>query len=135
VVGNFLSAKIGWTFDRRISLDYEGCATIGRTGNDTDFLAVRFKVGIKRWPRTYVRRIQRSGEDGFHRGRACIVGEPLNLDVRAQALFKPAFALPRKSVSDYALRMSDVRKMPESNRRLLLRSRKVRKEKTFQLSL
>jgi hypothetical protein len=37
--------------------------------------------------------------------------------------------LPGKRVCDHALRMSDVWKMTESNRRLLLRTRKGRKEK------
>jgi len=37
--------------------------------------------------------------------------------------------LPRERVCDYALRMSDVWEMAESNRCLLLCSRKMRKEK------
>jgi hypothetical protein len=51
------------------------------------------------------------------------------LHIWPEALFKPAFALPRKRMRDYALRMSDVWKMAESNRRLLLCSPKIWKQK------
>src|SRR5262249_61911615 len=42
---------------------------------------------------------------------------------------EPAFALPRKRMCDYALRVSDIWKVAKANLCFLLRSRKVRKEK------
>src|SRR5207245_139196 len=50
-----------------------------------------------------------------HGRRPCIVGKPLNPDSWADAFFKPALALPRKRMRDYALCMRDVGKVPEAN--------------------
>jgi len=41
----------------------------------------------------------------------------LDLDIGAEALFKPAFALTRQGVSNYTLGVRDIREMPEANNR------------------
>src|SRR5439155_27374352 len=93
---NFLAAKISWLLDRRICLYYQGCASIGCAGNDTDLLPIRFEVRVERGTRANVGDIERAGEDRLHGRRPCIVSKPLNLDIRAETLLKPAFALTRQ---------------------------------------
>src|SRR5262249_30890290 len=114
--GNFFSTKICGCFDRRISFHYQRRPGVGCTGYHSDFFTVRFEVRVKRRPWADVCHIERPSEDCLHCGRARIVSKPLNLDVWAKALFEPASALARKRVRNYALRVSDVWKMPESNR-------------------
>src|SRR5437870_3898895 len=128
---NFFPAKVRWRLDGRIRLYYQSGASIGCAGDYTNFFAVRFEVRVERGTRAHVRDIERSGKDRFHCRRPGIVGEPLNLDIGSEPLFKPAFTLPRECVRDYALRMSDVWKMPESNRGLLLGSRKRRPKQEY----
>src|SRR5438309_3144759 len=59
--------------------------------------------------------VERSGEYRFHRRRPRVIGEPLNRHVRTKPLFEPAFALPRKRVSDNPLGVGDVWEMSKTN--------------------
>src|SRR5439155_22181285 len=89
-----------------------GCAR-----NDTDLLPVRFEVRVERGNRNDVSSIERSGENRLHRRRSRIISEPLDLDIGAETLLKPAFALTRQGVSNYTLGVRDIREMPETNYR------------------
>ena len=74
-------------------------------------------MSIERWPLSDVSQVERAGEDRLHRRRSRVVSEPLDLDIWAEPLFEPAFALTRQGVSNYTLGVRDIREMPETNHR------------------
>src|SRR5437867_8349613 len=79
---------------------------------------------VERRALTDICEIERSGKNRLHGRRPGIVSEPLDLDIRTEPLFKPAFALAGQSVGDDTLSMGDVREMPETNHRFLFRRRR-----------
>jgi hypothetical protein len=63
----------------------------------------------------------------------------LDLDIGAETLLKPAFALTRQGVSNYTLGMRDIREMPKTNYRFFfsvgrLHEKRERPDKRYQCS-
>ena len=113
---DFFAAKISGRGEFLVGLDHKRRATIGRAGDEADLGAARSRVSIQGWSGTDVGEIDRLGEDGFHRARAGVVNEPLDLSAGAEAFFKPAFALPAEVVSYERLSVRDVWKMTDPER-------------------
>ncbi len=111
---NFLSAKICGRFQILVRLHHQRRAAVGRSRDQADFGAVRFRISIQGRARADVSEIDRVGEDRFHRARAGIVNEPLDLGARAEPLLEPAFPLPREIVRHERLGVRDIWEMPDA---------------------
>src|SRR4029453_9714792 len=112
---DFFPAKTRRIFNRPIGFKPRRATAICRVGKNANLRAVRLEVRIQRRALPDVCYIERSGEDRLHRRRSRIISEPLDLDIGAETLLKPAFALTRQGVSNYTLGVRDIREMPETN--------------------
>ncbi len=119
--GDLFAPEIGGRLQIFVRLHHQRRPAVRRPGNDADLRPLRLRVGIQRRPRPDVGEIDRPRKDRLHRARPRIVGKPLDFHVRPEPLLKPPLPLPRKIMRDQRLCMRDIRKMPETDHRLVRR--------------
>jgi hypothetical protein len=105
---HFFAFEVRIRFDAVVRLDHERGAATARARNNADFLAARLEVRVDCGIRSDVSQINGLRENGLHGRWPGVVNEPLNLDVRAEALLEPAFALTGQTMPNDTLRVRDV---------------------------
>jgi hypothetical protein len=117
--GDALAAKVGRCAQFAVGLGDERCPAVHRACNDTDLFAARSAVGVDRGAGASIGEINGIGEDGFHGAGAGVVDVPFKLHVGPEPLLEPALALPRHTMRDERLDVSDVWEMAHAHCELL----------------